>query len=667
MKRLLLVIALLFSISIIAHSDIQYGYVKNRGTREKVGNRIPDVKVKVKGKNGAFMTDARGEFKIDGLDEVFTLEKVECKDYELLDYETIGSRNVVSTQPLRIVMVSSKELKAEKEKILNELLKTIELKDQNITALKKTLSEMADRLARVDYDEMDAIDREINECMCNGQYAKADSLIKSKGEIKDRIIYHKKGTKSLLNDLYYLAQNAILRNEVDSAIMLLEKRVEISPDNIDYLYDLANVYMGYQTNVEKAMTYLERALLYSKQKYGTNHVLTLKIKFAIIVTQIYARNFNEIMPLLHECLGVYKVPNVPILYEASYIQNLCEIDYSSNDIICEADSSMVSQLYSYAGLVYSIQGNYGLAVKCLDKSGEYVCDEMSRVVYIDTTPSIFITMGEYDDALDFIDTVLSNFEGVEMNPVIMDLILQKMMCYTGKGDLNKTKECAEVILEYFETINQLNHQAYHLALLSKATSLVYYDIEAASDVLAYANEVFSKYGEPCLDIQIQFEILSADILFKKEEYERCEEIYLTNIKRIKSCSETNNFEYNRLKGILLSKISYVYKYLGDLDSARECALLALDEFLSLYQSIGYEHQDVFDILSGCIDIAKLREDYMEEFSGYKLVYRIWKSDKYLSEIDDCYSRASTNPKYKKTKDFKKLKKEYKKFKEEIMQ
>ena len=74
MKRLIFLIMLLGATNVFAQSYHQFGYVKTKGYKDKVGDRVEGVRIKVKGQNGAYRTDARGEFSMDGLDKKFILE-----------------------------------------------------------------------------------------------------------------------------------------------------------------------------------------------------------------------------------------------------------------------------------------------------------------------------------------------------------------------------------------------------------------------------------------------------------------------------------------------------------------------------------------------------------------------------------------------------------------
>ena len=59
----------------------------------------------------------------------------------------------------------------------------------------KLINEMVETFSKIDYDQVDEISRKISEYIINGELIKADSLLRLKGNIEeriDRVIQHKK-------------------------------------------------------------------------------------------------------------------------------------------------------------------------------------------------------------------------------------------------------------------------------------------------------------------------------------------------------------------------------------------------------------------------------------------------------------------------------------------
>lgn len=670
MKYFVFLFFIFFGATAYAQSYHQFGYVKTKGSKEKAGDRIEGVRIKVKGKKGAFQTNSRGEFSIDGLERKFILERVERMGYELLDYETTGANIEVSSEPLRIVMVDKHQLHAEKEAIFNELLKEFnKYQEENkqlqmdLSNLQKSFSEMADRLARVDYDMMNEKDREIHICLEEGNFKKADSLILSKGSIQERIDYSHKGDKSILDDCYILATNAILRNEIDSALVLLEQRTEIAPTDIDCLLDAGAAYLNYQTNVQKALDYFSQALLFAKRKFGEGHSITVKCNFYIATANFMKRNFKDAIPILHDCIGAFNVPNIPVVYERSEITCLEDENKNGINIVETEDSSLVSQLYSMATVIYSIQGNFDLALKCMKQGELYSYDDESKVMSYVSATTAFIMAGCFRQALDeIILPYLKSVEDAPCNIITAEFYSFALMCCLNLNVNDSTIVYADKLMNYYDEIKQQGNQYYHLALLGKSSALIALEqYDAANDVISKGEDIFKMYGIPTPDIFAQFENNKGNIMIGKGDMAGAEETLLNALSLIFDLSKENNYDYRRIKGLIASNLAQVYKQTERIDEAKETIRLAFEEFKDLYKSIGYDHRDMIIVIFSMAEIEELSKDYLEAFRSYRMVYSIRESSKYIEYIESCFLTASKDKKYKKTKDFKTLKKEYKEF------
>lgn len=670
MKRFIFLILLLGATNVFAQSYHQFGYVKTKGSKDKVGDRVEGVRIKVKGQKGAYRTDSRGEFSMDGLDKKFILERIERADYELLDYEMTGTNIEVSTEPLRIVMISRQKLAAEKQAILNELLREYEkTKAQNIqlqtdiTNLQKAFAEMADRLARVDYDLMDEKDREIHECLEKGDFAKADSLILSKGTIQERINKSIRGDESILNDCYILATNAILRNDIDSALVLLDQRAELAPTDIECLFDVGMAYLSFQTNTKKAIEYFTQALFFSRKKHGKNHILTIKCNYYLASAYFMERNFNEAIPIIHDCIGSYNIPTIPIVYNRVDLDSLGEITTNANDVSTAEDSSLVSQLYSMAMIIYGVQGNFGLSIECKDLAEKYANDDESIIELLVSTATVYIAAGVYRQTLD--EIVLPCLKEVEEEPtniVTVEFYLFAAMCYSNLNMADSTIIYSDKIINYFDVIKQQENQYYHLAVLSKSSALVTLgQLDSAYDVIVHGEETFQKYGLPQPDIMVQIGRIKGLILFNKGDMIGAEKTVKEALFSIIDISEDNNYDYRRIKAFLMSDLADIYKETNRIVEAKDLTRLAFKELKDLYKDIEYDHQDMVSILIQMADLEELTEDYLEAFRSYRMIYSINESSRCKKAIDECYQAASKSKKFKKTDDYKILEKEYTNF------
>ena len=285
-------ISIFILLGLTLSAQTQQGIVKTIGRPDMPGVMLSDVVIQAKGMFNHVTSDETGSFSIsvpgkqDGDPIVFL--RIQKNGYELKDKDIIGRQHVCSSKvPIVIQMVDSKQLAADKKRIednayrvaeenYQKKLKELETKRdasainletfrQELVSLEEKyerylslIGDMADRYARTDYDNLDSIDRQINICIENGEFDKADSLIHTvfdpetvlelnraaKQEIMDRIALAQSvidkanaDREAILRDIEYakrlasicenLAQEYILLEEKEKAIECLEKSLAI--------------------------------------------------------------------------------------------------------------------------------------------------------------------------------------------------------------------------------------------------------------------------------------------------------------------------------------------------------------------------------------------------------------------------------------------------------
>ena len=210
MKKLLL-LSICLAAALTLWAQTQQGYVKTIGKRGQKGQALSGVTVRVKGEHNAVVSKADGTFsmpmpgKKNG--QPYTLQQVQKNGYELNEKTVIGRQYAFSsTVPLTIVMVSSAQLQADKQRIENNAYKTAEknykaqmaqlekqLKEKSISEeqyradlqelqdkfekYQNLIDELAEHYAHTDYDELDEKEAEVNVLIENGELERADSLI----------------------------------------------------------------------------------------------------------------------------------------------------------------------------------------------------------------------------------------------------------------------------------------------------------------------------------------------------------------------------------------------------------------------------------------------------------------------------------------------------------
>ena len=126
------------------------------------------------------------------------------------------------------------------------------------------IEDMAERYARTDYDHLDSLDREINICIENGEFDKADSLIHTVFD-PTTVLERNRAAKAAVQEKMLLAQEIIDRANADREALCRDadyaKRVISLCDN------LAEEYLT-QENHEKARESLHQSLAIRRILYG---------------------------------------------------------------------------------------------------------------------------------------------------------------------------------------------------------------------------------------------------------------------------------------------------------------------------------------------------------------------------------------------------------------
>lgn len=227
MKRLYIFI-LLIVLGIQGYAQTQQGYVKTRGRLSSSGQLIPGVRLQgasIRVRNaGSYVSASNGIFAFAVPSNVYYIQGVSKIGYVLTDPDMLSKKQQYSSNDLILVMNKPDEqledqLETESRirTALNDQLQKKEqelkrLKEQNAITVEKYLelrkelmashhdnekliNEMVETFSKIDYDQVDEISRKISEYIINGELIKADSLLRLKGNIEeriDRVIQHKK-------------------------------------------------------------------------------------------------------------------------------------------------------------------------------------------------------------------------------------------------------------------------------------------------------------------------------------------------------------------------------------------------------------------------------------------------------------------------------------------
>ncbi len=309
--RKALLISVLILCALSAFAQTQQGYVKTRGRLVNgqviAGQRLSGATVQIKGRN-AVVSKANGTFSFPVPANRFVVQSVKKQGYVLVDPEVTARQYSYSSDPLILVLEMPSQQTGDKleteRKLRKTLTRQLEKQEDEIEHLKEQnklteeqyhqalqelyaeqeksmnlVSQMAERYSRIDFDQLDEFNRRVSECIIEGRLTEADSLIKSKGDLKERIATHNKhheanveARKHLedseameIKDREDLAQDCYsqflihkLQHHPDSAAYYIEQRALLDTTNVDWLCDAA-IYLKDTGNIDNALSLFLKA------------------------------------------------------------------------------------------------------------------------------------------------------------------------------------------------------------------------------------------------------------------------------------------------------------------------------------------------------------------------------------------------------------------------
>ena len=219
MKKLFLFFISL-TLGLVTSAQTQQGYVKTKG-RMVNGKLVPGqglkgAMVSVQGRTAVLVNTDDGAFSFPISETQFRLDSVKKKGYQLVDMDACPKTYKRSGNPLYIVMETPEQqlqdkLNAEK-KIRRNLQKQLQEKEDEIEALREEnkitleeyqkalqniyeeqesneqlIADMAKRYSELDYDQLDEFYRQVSYHIENGELTKADSMLRTRGDIKAQV------------------------------------------------------------------------------------------------------------------------------------------------------------------------------------------------------------------------------------------------------------------------------------------------------------------------------------------------------------------------------------------------------------------------------------------------------------------------------------------------
>lgn len=484
--------SILAVVYVTAIAQVQSGYVKTLGRPGHKGQALSGVSVRIKGAHNAVLSRNDGRFTIDiqGGSGSFVLQQVEKTGYELNDANMIGRSYAFSSSvPLSIVMVSTKQIQYEKQRIediacataeknykaqvrmieeqkaKNEI--TIEQYSQQIRELQdrfekyqSLISGLADHFARTDYDNMDNQEREINQCIENGELERAEMLLQQMGfmqrleSIQKRIVTGQEMIESANKDmvsvlkqqekdaehLYQLYTIALSRFDNEKAQYYIETRAALDPQNVKWQIEAGEFMVSYICDFDAALTYFTNAIHFSGE-----------------LSMERAECYNDI--------GYISMLEGNLDEASKYLKHSLEI----RSQIVPDDHPKIGLAYNSLATCLSYQGKYDDAIYYYMKSltnRKAIFGENSREVALIYTNigATYVKTKKFDNALHYLQKALQIVEalkpqGEKERELICNLYDIYATTYSEKADYEETLASPKVF-EYHKKALDLRLKMY---------------------------------------------------------------------------------------------------------------------------------------------------------------------------------------------------------------
>ena len=520
----LIQILLLLLLTLPAVAQTQQGYVKTKGRKSSNGAIVPGTRlsgatVQVKGRN-AVVTPANGTFSFPVPGNKFFIQNVKKQGYVLTDPDVLVKQYVVSSNPLILVLETPEQQTDDKlaseRKIRRTLQRQLQQREDEIEELKeqnkltreeyqqalqqlyaeqetneKLIGEMAERYSQIDYDQLDEFNTRISDCILEGRLAEADSLLRSKGDIHERIAavhkaeaieaaeaaeiaerqqrleQSKAGTQATKDDVaqdcYHFYEKFKLEHNNDSAAYYLDQRVLLDSANVAWLIEAGEFAAGYLADYPTAVSYLQRALAQAIGLHGEQSAIVARIYNSLGMVYRKQGRLGEVMACYEKALAICAQLTDDSDVIATTYNNIGlfknymgdakqALDYYLKAVAIEertvgTEHSATALCYNNVGTLYYSTGELDRAMEYIGKSlaiQEKVLDDdhPDLAMSCSNMGSIFLAKGDNGRALEYFNRALAIREqlfGTD-HPDVAVLLDNIGLANLGQGNVQQALE-----------------------------------------------------------------------------------------------------------------------------------------------------------------------------------------------------------------------------------
>ena len=313
-RRLSYLLILLFQLAAtLATAQTQQGYVKTKGRlgpggKVVAGQRLPGATIMLQG-GSSTSSAAQGTFAVKAAGGKFTLQKVVKEGYDLVDAEALRSYRC-SVNPLVLTMETRLQQRTDKSDaarlVRRQLNRKIGRQREEIERLREEnrlteekyqealgqlldmeessqslVEKMAEEYSKIDYDLVDDFNREFNALFLAGELEKADSLLRTRGNIlsdvaelnrlkqaneevsrqleRSRAMQERK-LSDLAERCYKQHELFLMQHQLDSAAYYISLRAQLDTTNTQWQLDAGRFARDYVANLPEALALFQKAL-----------------------------------------------------------------------------------------------------------------------------------------------------------------------------------------------------------------------------------------------------------------------------------------------------------------------------------------------------------------------------------------------------------------------
>lgn len=645
MKRYYLLSAAMM-LCVILSAQTQQGYVKTKG-RMMNGKYVPGqglkgATVSIKGRTTILVNKDDGSFSFPVPEAQFRVDSVRKQGYQLVDLDALSKTYKQSANPIYLVMETPEQQIEDRldnyQRINNAQQQLISRLREEVKQLKKEnrineeeygdrlqeiadmqiesqqlIDEMVERYSKIDYDQLSEFDRLISTYILNGELRKADSLLNTKGDFKDRAENLRKlneaNTKErkdlekrkqnleksealsikerddLANDYYHKFEILKLQHKNDSAAYYLELRVTLDTTNVEWLKETGNFIFDYLSDFDKSLYYFQKELKECKKQYGESSIQTSYVWSEIGSVFDSQRNFDS---------AIY------------YFKGALHLDSLNNYL----NDFVIS--YDNLGLGYHHKGDYDNALDCFKKSLN--SQNESYLIKANTYNNLGVMykdMGDYKASIECIEKALEYWRQDYGDDYYL-----VGNAYNNLGVTYSELDSTELALEHYNKALQLWKNAfgednYSVALSYNNIGCIYRNLKQNDEALENLSKALNIWinilGEWNHAVAYAYKNIG-DVYKNKNDYAKALEYYNKSLKIREDIYGHNYY----LVAQSYYSIGVVYGYLKDSNNELENKEIALDIYSTVF---GPNHPDVARVLNDLGVLYYKQGDY-ETASDY---------------------------------------------------